>query len=169
MLPESKIAIYHGKQKPDEQAEIMEKFLKGETDILIATSIIEVGIDVPNATVVVIEDAHWFGLAQLHQIRGRVGRGKHPGTCFIVSKGEDEEIAERLKYFASINDGFKLAEMDLKLRGPGDLLGTKQSGIPPLKLANFFDDELITIAKNISENILDNPPESLSQFLRLYE
>lgn len=169
MLPEAKIAIYHGKQKPDEQAEIMEKFLKGETDILIATSIIEVGIDVPNATVVVIEDAHWFGLAQLHQIRGRVGRGKHPGTCFIVSKGEDEEIAERLKYFASINDGFKLAEMDLKLRGPGDLLGTKQSGIPPLKLANFFDDELITIAKNISENILDNPPESLSQFLRLYE
>lgn len=169
MLPEAKIAIYHGKQKPDEQAKIMDNFLAGKTNILIATSIIEVGIDVPNATVVIIEDAHWFGLAQLHQIRGRVGRGKHPGICFIVSKGEDEEIAERLKYFTSIDDGFKLAEMDLKLRGPGNLLGTKQSGLPPLKLADFFDEELIAIAKNIAENILDNPPKNLSQFLNLYK
>lgn len=168
LLPKARICIYHGKQEVTQQNNIMDKFLNGEIDILLATSIIEVGIDVPNATVMIIEDAHWFGLAQLHQIRGRIGRGQYPGMCYVLGSEEEEYESERLKYFASTNDGAKLAELDLKLRGPGDLLGENQSGMPPMKLADFSNPTLIEVAKNISSNLLDNPSKNLEDFLNLY-
>lgn len=169
LVPNASIAIYHGKQDPNEQNQIMNDFLQGKIDILLATSIIEVGIDVPNATVMVIEDAHWFGLAQLHQIRGRVGRGKYQGTCFVLGNDQEEEDSERLKNFVTTTDGAQLAELDLKLRGPGDLLGEDQSGLPPMKLADFSDPNLIQAAKNISSELLDNHHKSLEDFLNLYQ
>lgn len=120
----------HGRLSSEEKTDALELFRKGQTQVLVATSVIEVGIDVPNATILYVENAGRFGLAQLHQLRGRVGRGSYAGYCLVSLEGCAEEALQRLEVFSSTDDGFELAEEDLRLRGPGDYLGIRQSGIP---------------------------------------
>jgi ATP-dependent DNA helicase RecG len=124
----------------------MERFVRGACDVLVATTVIEVGIDVPNATVMVIEDAERFGLAQLHQLRGRVGRGAHRSYCILVSDSGDELARRRLEVVRGSSDGFDIAEADLALRGSGNVLGTRQSGLPPLRVASLFDPRHLELA-----------------------
>ena len=143
IFPELRIGLLHGKLKADEKEAIMAEFAKGETHILVATTVVEVGVDVPNATIIVIESADRFGLAQLHQLRGRVGRGQHASSCFLVSSTKNEETAKRLKVMEETTDGFVIAEQDLAIRGPGEYLGTRQSGLPELILADLLEDEAI--------------------------
>jgi ATP-dependent DNA helicase RecG len=133
--------LLHGRIDPVEKDAIMEKFRAGEAQALIATSVIEVGIDVPNANVMLIENAERFGLAQLHQLRGRIGRGAHKSWCILISDATDPAALEKLNTMEETADGFKIAEADLRLRGPGDILGTAQSGLPPLKLGNLLSDQ----------------------------
>lgn len=140
---EFKLALLHGKMKTKEKDEIMKKFANHQFDILVSTPVVEVGIDVPDATIILIEGAERFGLAQLHQLRGRVGRRNKPGYCFLFTEKEDEKIIEKLKLFAKIDNGFKLAEYDLKMRGPGEIYGTKQHGFLNLKIASLTDYDLI--------------------------
>ncbi len=140
LLP-MKCELLHGRIPPEEKEAIMQRFRRGESKALIATTVIEVGIDVPNATIMLIENAERFGLAQLHQLRGRIGRGVHKSYCILLSsKTEEPEAQEKLRILSETRDGFEIAEADLRLRGPGDLLGTAQSGLPPLKLGNLFAD-----------------------------
>jgi len=141
--PSIRIAGLHGKMKPQEKEDIMEQFSKGETDILVSTTVIEVGIDVPNATVMMIENAERFGLAQLHQLRGRVGRGKEQSYCILMAGQPSKDSMERLSVLANSNDGFYIAEEDLKLRGQGDLFGVRQSGDQIFQLADIFEDAKI--------------------------
>ena len=132
---------------------------KGEIDLLISTTIIEVGIDISNATIMVIHGAERFGLAQLHQLRGRVGRGKHQSTCYLISDALKEEQQMRLSALESTNDGFKVAETDLEIRGPGDFFGTQQSGIPPLQVADLLKDlPILEIARKEAFEIIDKDP-----------
>ena len=135
------VALLHGRLKAAEKQQIMAKFSAGEYDILVSTTVIEVGIDVPNATMMIIEHAERFGLAQLHQLRGRVGRGVKPSSCYLVSAAKSQESRQRIKALVESTDGFKLAEIDLKLRGAGDFIGTRQSGMPLLKLADLTKDQ----------------------------
>ncbi len=145
-LPHRKIALLHGRLSTDEKDSIMSAFLKKEYDILVSTSVIEVGVDVSNATVMVIENADRFGLSQLHQIRGRIGRGQHQSFCFFtVPTSITEDGKNRIRAIINHHDGFALAEEDLKIRGPGEFLGTKQSGLDSLKLANLIKDEAVLI------------------------
>lgn len=149
-----RIALLHGKMKEAEKSEIMKDFLEHRYDILVSTSVIEVGIDVPNATIMVVESSERFGLAQLHQIRGRVGRSDQQSWCFLFHSDEASRSAvDRLKFLASSNDGLEIAEYDLKLRGPGEIYGTKQSGIPKLKIAKLDNLELIKKSKKIAETL----------------
>ncbi|MDL2211995.1 ATP-dependent DNA helicase RecG [Erysipelotrichaceae bacterium OttesenSCG-928-M19] len=138
-----KIGLIHGRLDNEAKAQTMNSFLQHEYDILVATSLIEVGISIDNANCIIIYDAHRFGLSQLHQLRGRVGRGKQQGYCVFLSSSKDEETIKKLEFIASTNDGFKIAEYDLMMRGPGDVLGVKQSGIPSFNIANPFKDEKI--------------------------
>ncbi|BBM89473.1 ATP-dependent DNA helicase RecG [Spirochaetota bacterium] len=141
------IAFIHGKMKASEKDGLMEKFYNGTIRVLFATTVLEVGIDHPNATVIIIESAHQFGLSQLHQLRGRVGRHLKEGYCYLVAGSDmNVETYGRLEQFANVKDGFKIAELDLKIRGPGELIGLKQSGLPPLKIADLVKDEEILIA-----------------------
>jgi ATP-dependent DNA helicase RecG len=152
-----KIELLHGKLKEKEKTEILERYRNKEFNILVTTSVIEVGIDIPDATIMVIEDAHRFGLAQLHQLRGRVGRGDKQSYCFVIANQTEEEkseVIDRLKYFSSHNSGFDVADYDLQRRGPGEVYGTKQSGIPQLKLASLTNIELFKEAKSVARNIL---------------
>jgi ATP-dependent DNA helicase RecG len=136
-----RLDLLHGRMKPDEKDAVMRRFAAGEFDVLVATTVIEVGIDVPNATVIVVEHAERFGLAQLHQLRGRVGRGQHPGYCFLAVTGwMADETYQRLTVLERTTDGFQIAEADLQLRGPGDFLGTRQAGLPPFRVANLVRD-----------------------------
>jgi ATP-dependent DNA helicase RecG len=146
-LPGVRIGIVHGQQPADQRDATMTAFARGEMDVLVATTVIEVGIDVPNASVMVIEDAERFGLAQLHQLRGRVGRGRHRSFCILLSDATDEVSARRLEVVRGSTDGFHIAEADLELRGAGNLLGTRQSGLPPLRVASLFDPRHIELAQ----------------------
>lgn len=158
-------ALLHGKMKPRDKDNIMEKFRNGETKLLVATTVIEVGVDVPNASVMVVEHAERFGLAQLHQLRGRVGRGGENSYCILISDGGADVANTRLEILESTNDGFKLAEEDLKLRGPGHFFGEAQHGLPDLKIANVFRDvEILLQARTVAEDFVnsDNTAESFA-------
>ncbi len=163
-LPEYKISIVHGKMPPKDKDFEMQRFVKGETQIMVATTVIEVGVNVPNATVMIIENAERFGLSQLHQLRGRVGRGADQSYCILMSGNKlSREGKLRLETMVRTNDGFEIAETDLRLRGPGDLSGTQQSGILGLKLADLSKDQPILIqARNKLLEIFENDPELLS-------
>jgi ATP-dependent DNA helicase RecG len=145
-LPRLQIGLVHGQQPPREREAAMARFVAGQTDVLVATTVIEVGIDVPRATVMVIEDAERFGLAQLHQLRGRVGRGAAKSYCILVSDATDELARRRLEVVRGSTDGFAIAEADLELRGSGNVLGTRQSGLPPLRVASLFDPRHLELA-----------------------
>lgn len=152
-------ALLHGQMKPKMKDEIMESFKKGEIDVLICTVVIEVGIDVPNAGIIVIENAECFGLSQLHQLRGRVGRGERPSHCILVSDSKNETSKQRFDILCKTNDGFRIAEEDLKLRGPGDFFGARQSGLPSLKIASLMtDSRILYAARDEAQNILSQDP-----------
>jgi ATP-dependent DNA helicase RecG len=146
-LPGLRIGLVHGQQRADARDVTMTAFAAGELDVLVATTVIEVGIDVPNASVMVVEDAERFGLAQLHQLRGRVGRGAHRSFCILVSDAADELAMRRLEVVRGSTDGFAIAEADLELRGAGNLLGTRQSGLPPLRVASLFEPRHVRLAE----------------------
>jgi ATP-dependent DNA helicase RecG len=159
IFPKLKIGFIHGKLKQKAKDEAMSLFSRGETDILVSTTVIEVGIDVPNAALIVIENAERFGLSQLHQLRGRVGRGAHESFCILFSESESEATRARLGIMASTSDGFVIAEEDLKLRGPGDFFGNRQHGLPLLKIADFASDaETLYMASNEAEKLLKSDP-----------
>ena len=162
VFPEFRMSKVHGKMKPADKEEEMQRFLSGETQILVATTVIEVGVNVPNASVMVILDAQRFGLSQLHQLRGRVGRGADQSYCILVSKYElSSDTRRRLDIMCDTNDGFQIAEADLKLRGPGDLEGTQQSGMAfDLKIADIArDGQLVQLARDEAQRIIDDDPE----------
>ena len=144
VFPDLRVALLHGQMKGSQKDAVMSAFAKGEADILVATTVIEVGVDVPNATLMVIEDADRFGLSQLHQLRGRVGRGKVKSYCVLTSHAKNPETLQRIKAFCKTTDGFKIAEEDLALRGPGDFFGSRQSGLPVFRVANLACD-LVTL------------------------
>lgn len=135
-----KIAALHGRMKPAEKEDIMRRFAAGELEAIVSTTVVEVGVDVPNATVMVIENAERFGLSQLHQLRGRVGRGKHQSYCILICKAQGESVMERMKIMCQTNDGFKISEKDLELRGPGEFLGTRQHGLPSMRVGSLEND-----------------------------
>ncbi len=143
ILPQYHIAYLHGKMRPKEKDEIMLKFKNHEIDVLVSTTVIEVGVDVPNSNIMVIEDAQRFGLATLHQLRGRVGRGKYQSYCILKYEGNNDTIRKRMKVMCETNDGFIISEKDLELRGSGDFFGTMQHGLPEFKIANLFEDTQI--------------------------
>lgn len=160
IFPEYKIGLMHGKLKPEEKDKVMEEFRKGEFQILVSTTVIEVGVDVPNATVMVIENADRFGLAQLHQLRGRVGRGGEQSYCYLVADVKSEMTRQRLGIMCETNDGFVIAEKDLELRGPGEFLGVRQSGMPDLLLADIVKDaKILEEARKIAIEIVKEDPD----------
>lgn len=160
-LPDYALGIVHGKAKPEEKDYEMQRFLKGETNILLATTVIEVGINVPNATVMIIENAERFGLSQLHQLRGRVGRGGEQSYCILMSKDQlSSDSRTRLEAMCQTNDGFEIANIDLKLRGPGDVQGTQQSGALDFKIADILlDEKLVTLTRETAKTTLSEDPE----------
>ena len=167
-LANYKIELLHGRMKIEEKQRIMEKLRKGEIDILVSTPLIEVGVDIPNATLIVINSAERFGISQLHQLRGRVGRGEKESKCIIVSSDEINEItSKRLEAIVKSNDGFSLSEEDLKIRGPGEIDKTKQSGFPEYKMADPLDFELIQNVNKVASKIIDDDPDLLkNKFLK---
>ncbi len=163
-----KIELMHGKLKEKEKIEILERFKNKKINVLVSTSVIEVGIDMPDATVMVIEDAHRFGLAQLHQLRGRVGRGEKESYCFVIpslNEQENESVIDRLKYFASHPSGFDVAEYDLQTRGPGEVYGIKQSGIPQFKIASLTDIDMFKRAKSVAKELVKDDNMDLNYIL----
>lgn len=154
IFPELKIGLLHGRMKSTDKEQIMNRFKNKQIDILVSTSVVEVGVDIPNATVMMIEGAERFGLSQLHQFRGRVGRSKYQSYCFLFTESWQDEIKTRLKVIASTDNGFKIAEADLKLRGPGEIYGEKQHGIADLRFASLFDNNMINAAKNEAKKII---------------
>jgi ATP-dependent DNA helicase RecG len=159
IFPDLELGLLHGRMSGEEKETIMAQFAQGEIDILVATSVIEVGIDVPNATVMLIEGADRFGLAQLHQFRGRVGRGGHRSYCLLVSDSSAAQAQERLQTVESTNDGFELAQKDLEMRGPGEFLGTRQSGLPDLKLASIADLRTVEAAREAAQRFFETDPK----------
>jgi ATP-dependent DNA helicase RecG len=161
VFPKLKVGLLHGRMSSEEKDDVMQRFRRNEVQILVATTVIEVGVDVPNATVMVIEHAERFGLAQLHQLRGRVGRGTHPGYCFLAVRGwMAEETYRRLTVLERTTDGFRIAEADLEQRGPGDFLGTRQAGLPPFRVANLVrDTRLLAAARDEALAWLAHDPD----------
>ena len=177
VFPDLKVAFVHGKMKPKDKEAVMAAFSAGETQVLVSTTVIEVGVDVPNAALMIIENAERFGLSQLHQLRGRVGRGKHRSYCVLLSDNKNPDTRERLKVMTKTTDGFKISEEDLKARGPGDFFGKRQHGLPQLRIADLAGDmRLLKEAQEAAENLLlDDPalskPENrrvLDQVRRLF-
>ena len=160
VFPQYRVEYIHGKMRPKEKDEIMLKFKNHEIDILVSTTVIEVGVDVPNANIMVIEDAQRFGLAQLHQLRGRVGRGEYQSYCILKYEGNGENVRKRMKVMCDTNDGFIISEKDLELRGSGDFFGTMQHGIPEFKIANLFEDVgILKEAQKVAQEIVLKDPE----------
>lgn len=158
-LSSCRIAVLHGKMKPAEKERIMSDFASGRLDILIATTVIEVGVNVPNSTIMLIENAERFGLSQLHQLRGRVGRGSDKAYCIMISDSDSPTSQERLMVMCKTNDGFKIADEDLRLRGPGDFFGSRQHGLPELKTAALTDIEALETARLAADDILKDDPD----------
>lgn len=155
-----KVGLLHGRMSAAEKEEVMNGFKRGEIDLLVATTVVEVGVDVPNAAVMVIENADRFGLSQLHQLRGRVGRGEWESFCILITDNTSPECVQRMKIISKTSDGFKIAEEDLKLRGPGDFFGTHQHGLPAFKLADLTRDmQLLQTAQQMSKSIIESDPQ----------
>lgn len=159
IFPDLKLGLLHGRMSSADKDRVMRRFRDGESHILVTTAVVEVGIDVPNATVMLIEGADRFGLSQLHQFRGRVGRGEHRSYCILMSDDPSESARERLRALENNRDGFQLAEIDLELRGPGDFFGTRQSGLPNLRMARLSDLDLLEIARREAAGIIESDPE----------
>jgi len=153
IFPDLKVEYLHGKMRSTEKDEIMSDFASGKIDILVSTSVVEVGVNIPNASVMMIEGAENFGLAQLHQFRGRVGRSSHQSYCFLFTTKSSVKSKERLEFFEKTHDGFALAEYDLEVRGPGAVYGTSQSGMMNLKLATMKDNDLIKLARDVARGM----------------
>jgi len=157
VFPDLNIGLVHGKLPSNEKDEVMEAFRKGKYHILVSTTVIEVGVDVPNSTVMIIEDAERFGLSQLHQLRGRVGRGKEQSYCVLVASTKSPETKERLEVMTQTNDGFIIAEKDLQIRGPGEFTGTKQSGLPDFVLADLIKNaDILELARDEAFEFVKN-------------
>jgi len=159
IFPDLQLGLLHGRLKGEEKERTMASFAQGELDILVTTSVVEVGIDVPNATVMLVEGAERFGLAQLHQFRGRVGRSKYASYCLLVSGSPSPEAQERLQAVEATNDGFALAQKDLEMRGPGEFLGTRQSGFPDMRMASVTDLQLVEAAREAAHRFFKTDPE----------
>jgi ATP-dependent DNA helicase RecG len=159
VLPELRVGLIHGQLRPPEKEAVMSSFREGEIDVLVSTTVIEVGIDVPNATVMVIEDADRFGLSQLHQLRGRVGRGSHRGVCLLIADPTTDEGEERLLAMAASNDGFRLAEEDMRIRGQGTVFGSRQSGMADFRVADLVRDvDLLMAARKEAFRMVEHDP-----------
>lgn len=160
LLPHFQVGLLHGKLNAEEKDQVMRDFRSGKTEVLVSTTVVEVGVDVPNATVMFIHNAERFGLAQLHQLRGRIGRGEHTSYCVLFVKDKDEEAKARLAIMEETTDGFRISEEDLKRRGPGDILGKSQSGQAPLRFAELLaDTRLVRLARQLAEKTLDEDPQ----------
>lgn len=157
--------MVHGQMKPAEKDTEMQKFIEGKAQIMVATTVIEVGVNVPNASVMIIESAERFGLSQLHQLRGRVGRGAEQSYCILVTDMKlSNDSRTRMETMVATNDGFQIAEVDLKLRGPGDLMGTRQSGVLNLKIADIVkDNEILKLARNYAIDLIKIDPNLTKQ------
>jgi ATP-dependent DNA helicase RecG len=154
-----RLGLIHGRMTSAEKDAVMDDFRTGRIQVLVSTSVVEVGVDVPNATLMTIESGHYFGLAQLHQLRGRISRGKYPGFCCVFGDPQTDESRERLKAFVASTDGFELAETDFRLRGPGDIFGTKQHGLPPLRIADLLQDQaLLEEARRDAQAVVTSDP-----------
>ena len=159
IFPELNVGLVHGRLKPSEKDAVMLAFRDKEFDILVSTSVVEVGVDIPNASLMVIEGANHFGLSQLHQFRGRVGRGEVQSFCYLIPDNDNAAENRRLQVMTETNDGFKLAEVDLEERGPGDFLGTRQAGQMKLQMANLADIALIKETREIATKIIEKDPD----------
>ena len=168
-FPELRVGLVHGRMKTAEKQAVMQAFAANDIHLLVATTVIEVGVDVPNASLMVIEHAERMGLSQLHQLRGRVGRGSAKSTCILLyNKQQCSQIGrQRLKVIFESSDGFEIAQADLHIRGPGELLGTRQSGVPMLKIADLERDaDLLDIAKTMADQLLQRAPAAVSAHLQ---
>ena len=157
------MAHLHGKMDPETKEAVMRRFQENKTNILVATSVIEVGVDIPNATAMIIEGAERFGLSQLHQMRGRIGRSIHQSYCLLFTTEHNPEVEERLQVLVESNDGFRIAESDMSLRGPGEFLGQRQTGVPSLIMASLTDTKLVERTKARATKILQSS-SSLEEF-----
>ena len=159
-----KVEYLHGKMRPKEKDEIMQRFKDGKIDILISTTVIEVGVNVPNASIMIVENAERFGLAQLHQLRGRVGRGEYQSYCILKYNGGSDVVRERMKIMQNTNNGFIIAEKDLELRGSGEFFGTRQHGIPEFKIANLFEDmPILQTVQMLATKIMNEDPHLVQE------
>ncbi|MBR4953164.1 MAG: ATP-dependent DNA helicase RecG, partial [Oscillospiraceae bacterium] len=160
LFPDLTVGCIHGKMKTKDKDDIMRRVVDGEINILVSTTVIEVGVDVPNAALMIVENADRFGLSQLHQLRGRVGRGSHKSYCILVSGKKTDEALQRLKAMCATNDGFKISEEDLRLRGPGDFFGSRQHGLPEMHIADLGGDvKLMQAAQQAAQEILERDNE----------
>ena len=160
VFPDFKIGLMHGRMKAKEKDAIMSEFVEGKVNVLVSTTVIEVGVNVPNSNMMIIENAERFGLSQLHQLRGRVGRGSEQAHCIMIAHGNNEITKKRMETMCASCDGFYIAEQDLKLRGPGDFFGTRQHGLPELKIANLFEDaDLLSLAQSAAADIIKSDPK----------